>query len=105
MGGGAVMGSIEVSVVYLSHFQEITGVREERIKIPKEATLADLLRILGEKHGRKFSEVLFDPKSGSVYGHNHITLNGQLAHLIDKNFRINLSDGDRIVIAHAVSGG
>ncbi|MBC7218895.1 MAG: MoaD/ThiS family protein [Hadesarchaea archaeon] len=99
------MGQITVLVVYLSFFQEITGTREEKINISEGAALIDLLTLLCTKHGEKFRKTLFDPKTGSVYGHNHITLNGQLAHLMDKNLRIKLGDGDRVVIAHAVSGG
>lgn len=99
------MGQIDVSVVYLSFFQEITGTREEKISVPEEATLMDLLELLSARHGESFRKTLFDSKTRCVYAHNHITLNGQLAHLVDKNFRIKLNAGDRVVIAHAVSGG
>ncbi|MGC8817350.1 MAG: MoaD/ThiS family protein [Candidatus Hadarchaeum sp.] len=99
------MRQIEVSVVYLSFFQEITKTREEKLKVQEGATLRDLLELLCAKHGESFRKALFDPKTGAVYGHNHITLNGRLAHLVDKNFRVNLGEGDRVALAHAVSGG
>ncbi|MFH1821031.1 MAG: MoaD family protein [Methanobacteriota archaeon] len=99
------MNLIEVSSVYLTMFQEITGEREEKVKVQDGATLKDLLEILCGRYGKKFRDVLFDPESGAVYSHNHITLNGGLAHLLDKNFEIKLKDGDHVVIAHAVSGG
>ena len=99
------MSLIEVSLVYLTAFQEITGEREEKVKVRVESSLKDLLEILCDKYGRRFRDTLFDPKTNSVYGHNHITLNGQLTHLLDKNLGMLLKDGDRVVIAHAVSGG
>ncbi|MGQ9787777.1 MAG: MoaD/ThiS family protein [Candidatus Hadarchaeaceae archaeon] len=99
------MSQIAVSVVYLSFFQEITGTREEKMSVPEGTTLIELLELLCVRHGENFRKVLFDPKSERVYGHNHITLNGQLAHLVERNFQIRLGDGDRVVVAHAVSGG
>lgn len=94
-----------MSSVYLTVFQEITGERENKVKIHSGASLKELLEILCERYGKRFRETLFDPKTGAVYSHNHITINGRLAHLLDKNFEIKLKDGDRVVIAHAVSGG
>ncbi|MEM2890865.1 MAG: MoaD/ThiS family protein [Candidatus Hadarchaeum sp.] len=99
------MQQIEVSVVYLSFFQELTGTREERVKVQEGMTLREFLELLCVRHGEAFRKTIFDPKTGRVFGHNHITLNGQLAHLLDKNLGVNLRDGDRVVIAHAVSGG
>jgi MoaD family protein len=99
-----VVSLINVNLVYLTAFQEITGKREEKIEVGEGSKLKDLLESLSQRYGKKFGETLFDPK-GKVHDYNHITLNGQLAHLLDENFEIKLSDGDRVVIAHAVSGG
>lgn len=96
---------IKISLIYLTEFQEIVGRREEEIKIRDEAKLIDLLETLSAKYGKKFEEALFEPKNRRVRGYNHITLNGQLAHLVDRNMEIKLKEGDRVIIAHAVSGG
>lgn len=94
-----------INLIYLTLFQEITGKREEQIRIRSEATLKDLLGALSEKYGQKFKDALIDKKSNKVYNYNHITLNGKLAHLLEKNLDIKLKNGDRVVIAQAVSGG
>ncbi len=100
-----VITLIDVNLIYLTLFQEITGKREERIKVRDDATLKNLLEILSEKYGKKFKEALIDQKSKKIYNYNHVTLNGQLAHLLNKNLEIELKSGDRVVIAQAVSGG
>jgi len=99
------MNLIEVSLVYLTLFQELTGKREETVKVHEGASLKDLLEILCDKYGEEFRDSLRDHGTGAVYGHNHITLNGHLAHLVNKNLEIKLKNGDRVVVAHAVSGG
>ncbi len=96
---------IIVDVAYLTLFREITGKGEEQMKVEPGSTLRSTLQHLADRHGAKFREALFDPKTGNVRGHNHVTLNGQLAHLQEKGLDVKLKDGDRIVVAHAVSGG
>ena len=96
---------INVDLVYLTMFREITGRGEERIRVEANSTLGGVLELLSKKYGQRFREALFDPKTNKVRGHNHITINGQLAHLLDQGFEIALKQGDRVIIAHAVSGG
>ena len=96
---------ISVNIVYLTLFREITGKGEEKIEVEANLTLWNALQLLADGHGQKFREALFDPKTGGLRRYNHVTLNGQLAHLQEKGLEISLRDGDHIVIGHAISGG
>ncbi len=47
-----------ITVRYLSVIREITGTREEVIKVDSGATVEDILKILSKKYGKSFEHMI-----------------------------------------------
>ncbi|MEM2897637.1 MAG: MoaD/ThiS family protein [Candidatus Bathyarchaeia archaeon] len=94
-----------VNIVYLTIFREIVGKREETIEVPEETTLMSLLKILAKKHGKRFEEELFNSKTGEVWDYNKVLVNGKFAEELEGRYESKIDDGNKVMIAQAVSGG
>ena len=49
-----------VTVVYLGMIQRVAGTRQETVALDHAATLGDLVRRLGERHGPEFVERILE---------------------------------------------
>ncbi|MFQ5873969.1 MAG: MoaD/ThiS family protein [Dehalococcoidia bacterium] len=58
------MGEISVRVQYLGILRNTLGCREERITVPEEASVEDVLQVLREKHGEQFTSIMFRRDGG-----------------------------------------
>lgn len=71
----------------------------------EKATLRDALRVLCNKHGEGFENILFDPFTREIKRANLILLNGHpyinLVRLLDSE----LKDGDEITFCPVLAGG
>ena len=80
-----------VTVKYLTVFSNLTGRREEKVKLPEGARLRDLAEQLYRRYGREFKEHA---------GHAMFLINGRQAGLDEP-----LSHGDVVVLSYPVGGG
>jgi MoaD family protein len=98
--------NLQVSVRYFTVLREIVGKKEETIEFREgeKATLTLLLKHLSKKHGKKFDEYVFDPKTGECKGFLQFLVNGR-SPSADREFDTLLTNGDIIAILPPVSGG
>ncbi|RLF15838.1 MAG: molybdopterin synthase sulfur carrier subunit [Thermoprotei archaeon] len=80
-----------VTVKYLTIFSNLTGKREEKVKLQEGSTLKDLAGLLYRKYGRDFEE---HAKQAMFL------VNGRQAEMNER-----LSHGDVVVISYPVGGG
>jgi molybdopterin converting factor small subunit len=84
--------------------REITGAREETIETDNSTTVMDLLRLLGEKHGERMREYLFDPATGKPHPYLQFLMDGRSIHMIS-GFETTLTSDSTLQIIPPVSGG
>lgn len=92
-----------VKIRFFGMLREIAGKREETLQLEDSSSAIDLIRELSSKHGKRFSEVVFDKngnlREGFAYAINGDTLNEtRLA-------SIECSDIQEFVILPPISGG
>lgn len=90
---------MRIAIAYTPPFSEIAHTEREMVTLP-DATLADLVGVLAERHGPKFKEALVDSDTGDVLHGMVILLNGQRSEL-----RTRLEDGDEVAFLMAMAGG
>ncbi|MFY9797885.1 MAG: molybdopterin converting factor subunit 1 [Candidatus Nitrosopolaris sp.] len=84
------ISTIKVSVIYFAQVRELTGIREEKIILDKESTLANLISKIEENH----------PTFLKVKENIQFAVNCNLAR---KN--LSLNEGDQIAVFPPVAGG
>lgn len=80
-----------ITLKYLATFSNLTGRREEKLRVEEGSKLRDLMSKLYLKYGRKFEE---QAKQALII------LNGRQADLNET-----LSHGDEVVVSYPVGGG
>ncbi len=80
----------EVRVTFVGLVQRLVGRREEKVSLPQEATLADLLQALVGRHGRELEQALLE--EGELAAHVTVLINGYNA-LTQGGLMARLSDG------------
>ena len=80
-----------VTVKYLTVFSNLTGRREEEVKLPEGLKLKDLAERLSRRYGGEFSRHM---------SHAMLLVNGRQA---DLDYM--LSHGDIVVLSYPVGGG
>ncbi len=70
------MGEISVRVEYLGILRNTLGCGEERIIVPEEASVEDMLQALRDKHGEQFTSIMFR-RDGGLRPSVRILLDGQ----------------------------
>ncbi len=58
------MRQISVKVQYLGILRNTLGLQEERITVPTEASVEEVLQVLREKHGEQFISIIFRGDGG-----------------------------------------
>ena len=94
---------MKVTVKFFTTLRELTGKKEEEIESPKVITVAELLNLLSKRHGRGFTDYVYDEK-GRVRGHLHFLINGRSVTTL-QGFETRLEEGDRFAIIPPVGGG
>jgi molybdopterin converting factor subunit 1 len=84
------ISTIKVSVIYFAQVRELTGIREEKIILKNESTLANLISKIEENH----------PSFLKVKENIQFAVNCNLA---GKN--LSLKEGDQIAVFPPVAGG
>ncbi|MBS7658799.1 MoaD/ThiS family protein [Candidatus Bathyarchaeota archaeon] len=93
---------MKVKVKYFAIFREITNKRDEELELQEGATVKDLLKILSDKYGKKFKDLVFNGEIVSdrvlmlVDGVNIYSLN---------NLETKLNENSTFVILPPVGGG
>ncbi|MEM3151387.1 MAG: ubiquitin-like small modifier protein 1 [Candidatus Bathyarchaeia archaeon] len=91
-----------MKVRYFAIFREITNKRDEELELQEGATVKDLLKILSDKYGKKFKDLVFNGEIVSdrvlmlVDGVNIYSLN---------NLETKLNENSIFVILPPVGGG
>ena len=97
--------AITVKVKLFATFREMAGGKHEvNVKLPKEATIIDLIEELTKILGEEVKDALLDFKTGDLKPLNKILVNGCNVELLQK-LRTPLKDGDVVALFPPVGGG
>jgi molybdopterin converting factor small subunit len=94
--------TIAVDVRYNNILRSTAGIAEETLQVPTGASLVELLRVLGHRHGSGLNTMLFQP-DGTVATHLVVFRNRKLVG--QDQYSLQLADGDELNLFPAVSGG
>jgi sulfur-carrier protein len=95
---------ITVRVRTILTLKKILGKGEVEFPVPEGATLRELLRLIVDRWGDELASRLFDPKTGAVFPHIRLMVNGRDIAFLDRMETI-LQNGDDVLILPPVSGG
>lgn len=97
---------MQVSVRFFTTLREITGKREETLKLKddKPVTINMVLEVLARRYGKDFVEYVFDRREGQVKGFLQFLVNGRSASTFS-GLETKLDDGDILAIIPPVGGG
>jgi len=97
---------LQVSVRFFTTLREITGKREETLKLKddKPVTINMVLEVLARRYGKDFVEYVFDRREGQVKGFLQFLVNGRSASTFS-GLETKLDDGDILAIIPPVGGG
>jgi len=97
--------TITVKVKLFATFREMAGGRHEvNVKLPKEATIVDLIEELSKILGEEVKDTLLDFKTVDLKPLNKILINGCNVELLQK-LSTPLKDGDVVALFPPVGGG
>lgn len=96
------MALIQVQVKYHNMLRRRTGLEQEVVQLPAEASLYDALQQVAERHRPHLHEMIFAP-DGTVATHLVVFRNGELTREDARN--VSLADGDQLMLFPAISGG
>lgn len=94
---------LRVQFKYFAMVREITGKKDESITLPKGAVAKDALRALSENYGEKFTSYTLTEK-GELRGELTLLINGEAIESSALD-RVELKDGDVLIIMPPVGGG
>ena len=94
---------MNVQVNFFTSLREITNKKTEEIQLQERTTVREFVRLLSEKHGKKFEEYIYTKKF-EVKEFLSFLINGQNINNL-KGFGTTLKDGDIIAILPPVGGG
>ena len=98
--------SMQVSVRYFTRLREIVGKREETLRFSDKETITigTALEKLSRKHGKAFTEYVYDKKTGRPRSFLQFLVNGRgIPPDLETDSR--LTDGDVMAIIPPVGGG
>jgi molybdopterin synthase sulfur carrier subunit len=98
--------ALQVSVRFFTSLREIVGKREETLTFPEDekVTVDTVLKALAQRHGKRFVEYVYNPKTGEVTGFLQFLVNGKSATTLN-GLQTELEDGDVLAILPPVGGG
>jgi len=92
-----------VVVRFFTTLREVTGKREEKIELKSGVTVGDLIGILSEKYGRRFTDYMYD-KNGKMRPYIMFLVNGKSITAL-QGLETELRDRDKVAILPTVGGG
>lgn len=95
---------MKVKAQYFAIVREIVGQHEEVLDLPREITVLDLLKFLATKHGEKFRQYVFDPRSGDPRPYLQFLINEESIATLN-GFSTTLSENSIFAIIPPVGGG
>jgi sulfur-carrier protein len=97
---------VEVKIRFFTSLREIVGKREETLTYAEgEKVTVDLvLKTLSDKHGKPFTEYVFNGETGQPKGFLQFLVNGTSTVTIN-GLETALKDGDVLAILPPVGGG
>lgn len=96
---------MKISVIGYAKFKGFMGKHGPIVVEIEEGTLRDGLEALCQRFGKKFRELVFDPKTKAVKRSNLILVNGQSYLNLRERLQIELKDGDEITFLPTLIGG
>jgi molybdopterin synthase sulfur carrier subunit len=94
---------MKVEVKFFTSLREITGKKADEIQLQSVITVEELLNLLSEKYGKKFTEYIYN-KEGKVQDFLSFLVNGRNINVL-QGFDTELKQGDIIAIIPPVGGG
>jgi MoaD family protein len=93
-------------VRFFTSLREIVNKKEETLKFPEDekVTVNTVLKMLAQRHGKRFVEYVHDAKTGEVKGFLQFLVNGKSAATL-KGLQTELEDGDILAILPPIGGG
>jgi len=94
-----------ITVEYIGHIKNLVENRHtERVEIPRDSTIAQLLTVLSERYGEPFKKAVYEKGSMDVKPNFIVTVNGYLLNQL-QGLDTRLKNGDTIILMSVVSGG
>jgi MoaD family protein len=94
---------MEITVHYFTILRELTGKRQEKIKMKEGSTVKDMLAVLVEKYGERFKRYVSPPK-GKKGLQLVLLLNNQDITQLDGS-KTTLHNGDTVSLILPIAGG
>ena len=94
---------MKVEVKFFTSLREITCKKVDEIQLQSVITVEELLTLLSEKYGKKFTEYIYN-KKGKVQNFLSFLVNGKNINVL-QGFDTELKEGDIIAIIPPVGGG
>ena len=94
---------MKVEVKFFTSLREITGKKADEIQLQSVITIEELLTLLSDKYGKKFTEYI-NNKEGKVQDFLSFLVNGRNINVL-QGFDTKLKEGDIIAIIPPVGGG
>ena len=94
---------MKIEVKFFTSLREITGKRIDKLDIQKTSTLDELINLLIEKYGKKFSDYIFN-KNGDIVEFLSFLINGKNINTL-QGFKTKLKENDVVAILPPVGGG
>ncbi len=91
---------MDIHVFYSAQLSMVTGCERETIALPDPSTVAECLDALVARHGESVGRLLRDEQG--IRRSLVVCVNDKHVYELD---RVNLTDGDEVVLLTAISGG
>ena len=95
---------LRVKVQYFAAIREIVNQREEILEVDQRTTVLDVLRVLANKHGEKFSDYVFDPQTKAPRAYLQFLVNEESVSSLN-GLSTALTDNSALAIIPPVGGG
>ena len=93
-----------VTVKFFATLREITGKKEEKIKVTENSTLNSLIEHLSKKYGTTFTEHIYKKGEGNINPTLQFLIDGTNVNALN-GFKTKLKNGNVVVIIPPVGGG
>lgn len=95
---------MKVTVMYFASLREITGKKEELVDVKDGATIENLLHTLSEIYGPRFTDYVFEKKTGTPRDHFRFLVDGTNIMPL-QSLKTKITGGSRFAIIPPVGGG
>ena len=97
---------MQVSVRFFTSLRETIGKKEETLTLPdsQTVTIETILETLKQRHGKPFTEYVYDPKTSQIRSFLQLLINGKSATTLN-GLKTQMQNGDVLAILPPVGGG